>query len=140
MLREDTCICILSSLFHSSLSLSPPPPPPLFLFINSLSKSLSEAQEKIIALEEQLDQLLKKKNSAILDLESLIHHLEKELQLALERLEQMKRTLEAIDRARAGSGGDDGLDREMTSLHENVDVLIRQFKAALEEIERSRSR
>lgn len=107
---------------------------------HSLSKSLAEAQEKILALEEQLDQLLRKKNSTILDLESRVHRLERELQLASERLEQMKRRLEAMEHVRESSEGDDDLDREMSALHEILDALSRQLRSALEENERLHSR
>ena len=126
---------LLLSLYVYIVILSLPHPP-----CHSLSKSLTEAQEKILALEEQLDQLLRKKNSTILDLESRVHRLERELQLACERLEQMRRTLEAIGHARESSEGDDGLDREMSELHECLDSLSRQLRSALEENERLHSR
>ena len=122
--------------YSTIVFLSPSSLHPFPCYIFSLNRSLTEAQEKILALEEQLDQLLKKKNSTILDLESQVNRLLRELQLACERIEQMRRSLETMEDVRGSREGEDGLDKEMSALHESLDVLSQQLRSALEENER----
>ena len=102
----------------------------------SLNRSLAQAQEKISALEEQLDQLLKAKNAAIHDLESLVRRLERELQLAIRKVEEMRESLERSRGSRGGEeegeGGGGGWEREMASLLESIDALSRLLMATLE--------
>ena len=101
---------------------------------SSLNKSLSQAQEKIRALEEQLDQLLKAKNAAIHDLESLIHRLERELQLAIQKVEEMRESLERSRGSRGEEEGGEGWEREMALLLESINALSRLLMTALEQI------
>ena len=110
----------------------------LFLYVlfspSSLNKSLAQAQEKIHALEEQLDQLLKTKNAAIHELESLVRRREKELQLAIEKVEEMRETLEHRRGEGEGEGErGEGWEREMASLLESISALNQQLMAALEQ-------
>ena len=98
------------------------------------NKSLAQAQEKIHALEEQLDQLLKTKNAAIHELESLVRRLERELQLAIEKVEEMRETLEHRRGEGEGEGErGEGWEREMASLLESINALSQQLMAALEQ-------
>ena len=103
---------------------------------SSLNKSLAQAQEKIHALEEQLDQLLKAKNAAIHNLETLVHRLERELQLAIQKVEEMRESLEHSRGSRGGEegeGGGENWEREMASLLESINALSQQLMAALEQ-------
>ena len=115
-------------MFLLSLSLS------LSFFSSSLNKSLAQAQEKIRALEEQIDQLLKAKNGVIHDLESLLHRLERELQRACQKVEEIRQSLEE----NRGEERGEEWRRDVVSLLESINALSRQLAAALEQIERTR--
>ena len=67
----------------------------------SLTRSLAKAHEKIRALEEQIDQLLKEKNSTIQELEGRVRGLEQELQLARERAEHLGQKVELLESSQA---------------------------------------
>lgn len=114
----------LSSFSFLSLS--------LFL-LHSLTRSLARAQEKIRALEEQIDQVLAEKNSLIQELEGRIRSLEKELQLARERAERLGQTVEQLEASRGE--GESAMEAEMKTLRETVDSLSQQLTTTFEEME-----
>ena len=100
----------------------------LSLCLPSLSRSLSKSQEKIQALEEQLDLLLREKNTVINDLEEKVHVLEGELRGAQEREERLRHTVEVLEK-----GAD--VETEVTTLHETVDSLTQQLTSRIEDVE-----
>ena len=118
------------SLFFLSLSLSPL----FFPLLQSLTKSLARAQEKIRVLEEQIDQVLAEKNSLIQELEGRIRNLEQELQLARERAERLGQTVEQLEASRGE--GESAMEAE--TLRETVDSLSQQLTTTLEEMEELR--
>ena len=61
------CVCVAASSFNFVLRIPPP-----FLGTCSLQRSLLKAEEKIVALEQQLDRLLAGKNSTIEQLEAKV--------------------------------------------------------------------
>ena len=102
----------------------------------SLTRSLTKAHEKIRALEEQIDRLLKEKNSTIQELEGRVRGLEQELQLARERAERLGQKVELLESSQ-GEGGSSA-EVEMRTLQETVDTLSHQLTSTLEEMEELR--
>lgn len=102
----------------------------------SLTRSLAKAHEKIRALEEQIDQLLKEKNSTIQELEGRVRGLEQELQLARERAEHLGQKVELLESSQAE--GESSAEMEMRTLQETVDSLSHQLTSTLEEMEELR--
>ncbi len=88
----------------------------------SLSKALSGSQEKLLALEGQLDTLLRDKNAAIAELEGRLIAMDEELRRSGERMERLRR-----------DGG--GAETEVTTLHETVDSLTQQLTSRIEDID-----
>lgn len=125
---DSTLKCLIHLLILSF------PLSPFFPLLQSLTKSLAKAQEKIRVLEEQIDQVLAEKNSLIQELEGRIRSLEQELQLARERAERLGQTVEQLEASR----GEGESEMEAETLRETVDSLSQQLTTTLEEMEELR--
>lgn len=110
--------CILTSLVYQS---STPDP----LLHSSLSKTLSTSCDKVLALESQLDQLLREKNETITQLEQRLAESEGQLAGSEEKLRRRVVLLE----------GGEGAETEVMTLHETVDSLTQQLTSRIVEIE-----
>ena len=95
-------------------------------------------------MENQIDQLLSKKNAAILELEAQVQNLQHQLGRAQHKNEELQHTVEVLESSRlaaSGGGAGDGaaMETEIKALNETVDSLSHQLTQALEELEELKS-
>lgn len=88
---------------------------------DSLTRNLSQAREKIQALESQIDQLLTKKNSRIHELESKVRNLEHMVSDLNREIEEKKKLHDEnlVDTV-------ESLRSELTQAHEELEELLSQ--------------
>ena len=101
-----------------------------------MSQSLSTANERVHALELQLEQLMASKNAVV----SQQLERERELQAAHQRAEELGERVKQMEseRHRGGrrQGDEDGNEGEVETLRQSIDSLTQQLTSALEDLER----